>query len=334
MQQCEIKHKDALIRVEQLGATKRRVSVEPKNKNFFVAYKSCETSYDLELIKEILSVKGPGYLCDEIMRDESSEYLQKSLHYSLLSYVDKTAFANKRILDFGCGSGSSTMILRRMFPGACLVGIDLEQNLLHLAKLRAAHHGFDDLTFLLSPDENSLPSDIGTFDYILLSAVFEHLLPEERNRLLPKMWQLLKPGGVLFINRTPYRYFPIEVHTTGGLPLLNYLPNGVARWYARRFSKRNLHNDSWPVLLRKGIRGGSCKEILGILRKTEQQPLLLKPSQLGVKDRVDLWYRETNLTKQSASKKGIFWLAKSLKLLTGLSVVPNLSLAIKKTEKI
>lgn len=328
----QIKHKDALIRVEPIGANKRKILVEPHDKRLFIAYKSCETSYDLPLIQEILSIKGPSYLCDEIMRDESPLYLQKSLHYSLLSYLPKSAFTNKKILDFGCGSGSSTMILKRMFADVSLVGVDLEERLLRLAKQRAAHYGFHDLTFLLSPDENSLPSTIGMFDYILLSAVFEHLLPEERKTLLPKIWKLLKPGGVLFVNRTPYRFFPIEVHTTGGIPFINYLPDRATYWCARFFSRRNLYRDTWQILLRKGIRGGSVKEILNILRKTEQQPLLLKPAYLGVKDRVDLWLHETNTTKQPIVKKAIYLLAKSFKNITGLSMVPNLSLAIKKTQ--
>jgi len=326
----KIKHEDASITIEKLDTGKNRVSVESKNKNLFIAYKSCETSYDIDLIKEILCVKGPAYLCDEIMRDESSDYLQKSLKYSLLGYIDKSDFANKRILDFGCGSGSSTMILRRMFPDTDIVGIELEEKLLKLAKLRSTYYGFDNIKFLLSPDANSLPENIGTFDYVLLSAVFEHLLPEERKTLLPKIWKMLKPNGVLFVNRTPYRYFPIEVHTTGGLPMINYLPNNLTLWYARKFSKRNLQQDNWKVLLRKGIRGGSSKEIMGILNKSHHQSLLLKPSKLGVKDRVDLWYLETNKTKQRTIKKLIFWLCKSLKIITGISVVPNLSLAIKK----
>lgn len=342
-----IKHKDANVIIESLDTGKNRVYVESKKKNLFIPYNNCKTSYDINLIKEILCVKGPAYLCDEIMRDESSDYLQKSLKYSLLSYVSKTAFANKRILDFGCGSGSSTMILRRMFPDSHIVGIELEEKSLKLAKLRSTYYGFNNIEFLLSPDADSLPENIGTFDYILLSAVFEHLLPEERKKLLPKIWKLLKPNGVLFINRTPYRFFPVEIHTTGGLPLINYLPDKLSLWYARRFSKKNLQHDTWELLLRKGIRGGSVKEILNILNKKQDKATLpklaklaklpklaklLKPSKLGVKDRVDLWYLETNKTKSRLIKKLIFLLLKSFKIITNISIVPSLSLAIKKNK--
>jgi hypothetical protein len=81
--------------------------------------------------------------------------------------------------------------------------------------------------FLVSPDANSLPPEIGTFDFVMLSAVYEHLLPEERRRVMPWIWSKLKPGGTLFINQTPYRYFPYEHHTTG-LWFINYLPDKLS----------------------------------------------------------------------------------------------------------
>jgi hypothetical protein len=66
------------------------------------------------------------------------------------------------------------------------------------------------------------------FDYIMFNAVFEHLLPHERPRLLPAVFvRHLRPVGVMFLNQTPYRYSLVEVHTTGGLPLINYLPESA-----------------------------------------------------------------------------------------------------------
>jgi hypothetical protein len=103
------------------------------------------------------------------------------------------------------------------------------------------------------------------------------MLPAERRLLMPKIWALLKPGGVLFVNQTPNRYFPIEQHTTG-LPLLNYLPARLAGPVARRFSKRIDGDESWETLLRKGIRGGAEKDVLRDLgARNGQGAVLLKP---------------------------------------------------------
>ena len=226
-------------------------------------YATCETAYPLPLIKEILNAKGPAWLCDEIRRDESQSYVQKAIQYSVFSYVDEKQFRNKRVLDFGCGSGASTMVLSRALPKTKIVGVELDPILLNICKLRCCHYRIEDrISLLLSPNENSLPDDIGEFDYIFLNAVYEHLLPAERRILLPLLWKHLNNKGVIFINQTPYRWFPIEMHTTSGLFFINYLPDYLAFYYERYFSKRHKIGDNWTTLLRKGIRGGVLQKLL------------------------------------------------------------------------
>lgn len=328
----------ANINIEKLNSGKNKITVETKNKDLFIPHKTWETNYNQELIEEILNIKGPAYLCDEIMRDESPDYVQKSLKYNLLGYLNKQDFecenfTSKRILDFGCGSGSSTIILARMFPKTDIVGIDLEKDHLQIANSRAKYYGFNNLEFLLSPNGDNLPENIGKFDYIILSAVYEHLLPSERTNLITKLWNLLNTDGVLFINGTPHRYFPIETHTTG-LPFINYLPNKLACLYAQNYSKRNLRSDNWDTLLRKGIRGASIKEIRNILSKNilENNFEILEPKNLGLKDRIDLWNKETTTTRYKFIKKMLFVCFKCLKTFTGITLVPYISLAIRKSK--
>lgn len=327
-----LKREQAEIVVE--GPTenhKNRVQVHPVSNDLFIPIKSCETSYPLELIEEILNVQGPAYLCSEIVREESPDYVQRHLQFDLLSYLDRKEFSGKRILDFGCGGGSSTMILGRMFPEAEIVGVELEVELLAVARSRAKYYGVENkIKLLASPNEDSLPPDIGEFDYIILSAVYEHLLPPERKKLLPLLWNHLKPGGILFLNQTPYRWFPVELHTTSGLPLINYLPDSVANLYARKFSKRNLQDEDWNSLLRKGIRGGSVREILQILKRCNAQPDLLVPDKGGINDRVDLWHARFVESQSPAMLKILYYIFKAIKMITGMTMVHNLSLAIKK----
>ena len=73
-----------------------------------------------------------------------------------------------------------------------------------IANMRKAHYNLDNLHFKISPNENALPEDLPKVDFIVLSAVHEHLLPEERKSLMPMLWERLKPGGVIFLNQTPY----------------------------------------------------------------------------------------------------------------------------------
>ena len=84
------------------------------------------------------------------------------------------------------------------------------------------------------------------------------------------------------------------------------------------------------MLLRNGIRGGSVREILKLIQADKQKPILLQPTRLGIIDRIDLWYNETNVKRYGIAKKLLSFLLRIIKKITGITFVPTLSLAIKK----
>jgi len=315
---------DGAVRAEALPGGRHRLSVEP-GPGQVVARRTWETSYPLALIKEIHSTKGL-YLCDEIMREEDPRYVEHYLRHEVLGYVNAAEFAGKRVLDFGCGSGASTIVLSRILPPCDIVGIELDEKLLGLARLRAEHFGKRQLRFLQSPSAAAFPEGLGRFDFVIFSAVFEHLLPGERRMLLPQIWSHMKPGGILFLNQTPHRYSPIEMHTTG-LPMINYLSDGLAHRAARHFSKRVSPDGDWEELLRMGIRGGTVREILEILA-TCGSPALIEPG-MGVGDQIDLWYGKLS-RRHAWLKKSVWASLKMLKRVTGIELTPELALAIRK----
>ena len=293
---------------------------------FSVPKMSCVTAYPLPLILKIHAAKDLT-ICDEILREEDPRYVEHSVRSQVLTYVGAQEFAGKRVLDFGCGSGASTLVLSRVLPPCEIVGIELEERLLNIARLRAQHFGVTNLQLLKSPSGDSLPADLGEFDFIMFNAVFEHLLPHERPKLLPLVWQCLRPGGVLFLNQTPYRYSLVEVHTTGGLPLINYLPDSATLWAARKFCKRVQPDETWNSLLRRGIRGSTVPEILGILGGKKHARLLRPSAEVG--DRIDLWF--ATLSKRHSGVKRTIWSSlKVMKWISGREITPTLSLAIRK----
>jgi len=327
-----LKHEKANVFITKLRSGKNKIFVQKLDSNFFVRFDTCETAYPIELIEQIFKAKGPGWLCDEIARDESPDYSGAALKWQLLSYIDEEAFEDARILDFGCGSGASSCSLSRMFPTSKIIGVELEDELLAIAKARVKFYGLQNVELYHSPDPENISDDLGEFDYIIMTGVYEHLLPKERQNLLPQLWTHLKPGGILFLHETPNKNFPIETHTTGGLPLINYLPKNIALLYVRNFSKRNLSLDSWTTLLRKGIRGGSLKEILNILSTSEYKPILMDPSRLGIKNRIDLWYQISEKTKYGAAKKIIRKVISIINAISSIELTPYLELAIRKTR--
>ena len=140
--------------------------------------------------------------------------------------------------------------------------------------------------------------------------------------LLPRIWSHLKPGGVLFINQTPHRYSPVEMHTTA-LPFINYLPDELALRYATHFSRRINGDEDWPELLRAGIRGATIAEIM---RYLGGRATLLAPM---CGDQIDLWHGK--LSSRHAFFKRAIWAAlKALKPVAGVHLVPELTLALRK----
>jgi 2-polyprenyl-3-methyl-5-hydroxy-6-metoxy-1,4-benzoquinol methylase len=326
-----IEHEEGQVRLENGSRSRIRVEVIPRSPDYYVQGSPLETDYPPELIELILQQKSPAYLCDEIAREEDPLYARLVLEAGVFSYLAPEAFAGKRILDFGCGAGASTCILARLLPDTEIVGVELSPDTLVIARARTEHYGFSNVSFHQSPSGERLPDGIGSFDFIVLNAVYEHLLPDERKVIMKLLWRVLNPHGVLFMQETPNGLFPLELHTTG-LPLLNYVPDRLAHLMARKFSSRVEDKATWGELLRAGIRGGTVGEILSNLPGgSSDPPRVLQPRLLGRQDQTDLWY-DCSLVRhgEGGKRKLARRVFKICKGVTGKDLTPELSLALQK----
>jgi glycosyltransferase involved in cell wall biosynthesis/ubiquinone/menaquinone biosynthesis C-methylase UbiE len=151
--------------------------------------------------------------------------------------------AGCRVLDLGCGTGSSSVVLAE--NGATVVGAETEQNSLEVAVQRATDHGvahrcrFVRIPYLTMA-QGALPFRDESFDACNLIGVLEHMKPRERQATTVEIRRVLKPGGTLFIFDTPNRAYPRAQHTTD-LWFLGWMPVFLARRYAiiRRQFERN-----------------------------------------------------------------------------------------------
>jgi SAM-dependent methyltransferase len=94
----------------------------------------------------------------------------------------------RRVLDLGSGTGYGAAHLRQA-GAAAVVGIDRDRKSVAYARARFPMPG---LQFLVA-DAQALPPDLGAFDAVVSSNVFEHL--DDPARALGQMRRLLQPGG-------------------------------------------------------------------------------------------------------------------------------------------
>ncbi|MEM9543768.1 MAG: class I SAM-dependent methyltransferase [Cyanobacteria bacterium P01_E01_bin.42] len=108
-----------------------------------------------------------------------------------------TTTDNRLILDAGCGSGYNTLGLAQANPGATIIGIDLSETSIELAKERLKYHGFENVEFhALKIEEISRLNC--EFDYIDCDEVL-YLTPDPAIAL-QAMKCVLKPEGILRVN--------------------------------------------------------------------------------------------------------------------------------------
>ena len=95
-----------------------------------------------------------------------------------------------RVVDLGCGSGTSTALLRERWPGAALVGVDNSAEMIAAARRSSVAAEW-------------LVADIGSwqaappFDLVFSNAAL-HWLPDHE-RLFPHLLRQVAPGGTLAV---------------------------------------------------------------------------------------------------------------------------------------
>ena len=139
-----------------------------------------------------------------------------------------------KILDFGCGTGCSSVALAER--GATVVGVDPDRTSLRVAEQRVIDLRHENritlrqIQYLTRRDEK-LPLPDASFDLATMFGVLEHAYPHEWRHCVRELTRLIKPGGEVFLCDTPNRMFPYDHHTTK-LWFVGWMPQRFARAYA------------------------------------------------------------------------------------------------------
>jgi predicted O-methyltransferase YrrM len=208
-----------------------------------------------ELLREcVLETYYAGLPREEFSGEEG----QKKLDYDAIDRLSNAArwvvpwvqarvdLSNVTVIDFGCGTGSSTAAFA--LAAHEVIGYEI-----HEASVLAARRRFEILgitnavVHLVDPDFAMVPTPDAASDFasahpegcevIVLFAVAEHLTQGERIPYLRTFWNALQPGGLLVVVDTPNRLCMWDFHTSF-LPFFHLLPEEIAAHYYTR-SPRN-----------------------------------------------------------------------------------------------
>jgi len=98
-----------------------------------------------------------------------------------------------KVLDLGCGTGTMTIMLKQGVPQAKVIGLDGDKEVLTIARSKAIQAGVDvqweqGLAYRLPYPDNS-------FDRVVSSLVFHHLVSTDKVRAFQEINRVLRPGG-------------------------------------------------------------------------------------------------------------------------------------------
>ena len=125
-----------------------------------------------------------------------------------------------RVLDVGCGPGTITLGLAEAVAPGEVVGVDIVEDRLHLARAAAEERALANVRFEPG-DIHHLPFRDGEFDAALVHGVLEHL--PDPLAALGEVRRVLRPGAVVGI-RSPEHSLAVMQLTIGasafrGLPV-------------------------------------------------------------------------------------------------------------------
>jgi ubiquinone/menaquinone biosynthesis C-methylase UbiE len=102
-----------------------------------------------------------------------------------------------QVLDLGCGTGTLTILIKQMHPGAKVVGLDADDKALDIARKKALRAGVR-ITFIRGMADQ-LPFPDESIDRVVSCLVLHHLDTENKRRSFREVFRVLRPSGELHV---------------------------------------------------------------------------------------------------------------------------------------
>ena len=170
----------------------------------------------------------------------------EDITYNLL--VDAGIKKGMHILDIGCGRGDVSFLLADMvgIEGSVL-GLDLDDNALEIARERASDHVLTNVDFIKS-DLNELSIDNRQFDAIVGRRVLMYL-PDPR-RVISELSAMLKIGGIMIFQESDST---LSSKSIVPMPLHKQVDKWIWDTVEREGGNIHIGFDLWGLLTQKGL---------------------------------------------------------------------------------
>jgi len=123
---------------------------------------------------------------------DAAAALQERVRNELLARLDELQVQPRTILDLGAGTGHGSRALKRRFPKATVVAVDIAPGMLQQAKQQSRWlRRFE----RLRADAYSLPFADGAFDLVFSSLMLQWC--DDLDAVFGEIARVLKPGGLL-----------------------------------------------------------------------------------------------------------------------------------------
>ncbi len=120
---------------------------------------------------------------------------ERKIKFALIEAADISP--RIKVLDFGCGTATLTIMIKEFQPGANVAGIDVDVQILQKAIKKTEQKGFD--IFLMDYDGTQFPFQDEVFNRTLSCLVFHHLDIGTKQKVLAEIFRVLNKDGQLHI---------------------------------------------------------------------------------------------------------------------------------------
>ncbi|WP_414577219.1 methyltransferase domain-containing protein [Anabaena sp. CCY 9402-a] len=185
-----------LIDEEKLHRYAKSIDWEKESDRFRRADVTIPTYY---ISQNFHGIEG-GYLNPSaaVTYDPITEYvLPPNETWVRQALIDAVQVKLRRILDLGCGTGSTTLMLKQAFPEAEVIGLDLSPYMLVRAEDKAKDAGLDMIWRHGNAEKTSFPD--ASFDLVTGTLLFHETPVVVSQTILQECFRLLVAGGQVLI---------------------------------------------------------------------------------------------------------------------------------------